>query len=127
MKDQLAELQNDDTLYAAYGGVMGVVLLSLGLYLIFAAPKGYFDIGAFLETTSPYSWALTGIGLNIGLSTIGAGWCVFKATARIEALLQTRRERERGGPGSEGHLWRLMLVVLSSSSSGVFLSPAARY
>lgn len=63
-------------LFEAYGGVLLVVLLSLGLYLIFAAPKGYFDIGAFLETTSPYSWALTGIGLNIGMSTIGAGWSV---------------------------------------------------
>lgn len=35
-----------------------------------------FNPGAFLEDTSPYSWALTGVALNIGLSVIGAGWYV---------------------------------------------------
>lgn len=33
-----------------------------------------FNPGAFLEDTSPYAWALTGVALNIGLSVIGAGW-----------------------------------------------------
>lgn len=35
-----------------------------------------FNVGQFLETTSPHAWALVGVGLNIGLSVIGAGWCV---------------------------------------------------
>ena len=35
------------------------------------------NIGQFLEETSPYAWASTGIGLCIGLSVLGAGWYVF--------------------------------------------------
>ena len=36
-----------------------------------------FNVGQFLEETSPYAWASTGIGLCIGLSVLGAGWYVF--------------------------------------------------
>ena len=42
------------------------VATCFALYVIFTAPAGYFSPGDFLETTSPYGWALTGVALNIG-------------------------------------------------------------
>lgn len=35
-----------------------------------------FNVGSFLAQSSPYAWALTGIGLCIGLSVCGAAWRV---------------------------------------------------
>ena len=36
-----------------------------------------FNVGQFLEESSPYLWASTGIGLCIGFSVLGAGWCEY--------------------------------------------------
>ena len=46
-----------------------------------------FNVGTFLEETSPHAWALTGVGLNIGLSVIGAGWSVVVAPSLCYSIL----------------------------------------
>lgn len=38
------------------------------------------QVGQFLETVSPYTWATIGIAMCIGLSVVGAAWyenCLF--------------------------------------------------
>ncbi|ORY84703.1 hypothetical protein BCR35DRAFT_303041 [Leucosporidium creatinivorum] len=73
-----------------YGGAYGLIAyliasftLVVALYIIFTGSGTQFNPGAFLEDTSPYAWALTGVALNIGLSVIGAGWGIWITGASI--------------------------------------------
>ncbi|KAI6781397.1 V-type H+-transporting ATPase 21kDa proteolipid subunit [Emericellopsis cladophorae] len=61
-----------------YGaGGLGSFLLVVGLYMLFTGSGEAFNVGAFIESVSPYAWASTGVALAIALSVVGAAWGIF--------------------------------------------------
>lgn len=60
--------------YTGLAGAATSLATIVGLYMLFTGSGEAFNVGKLLEDTSPYAWALTGMGLCIGLSVAGAAW-----------------------------------------------------
>ena len=58
--------------------------------MLFNGEGEAFNVGAFLETINPYTWASLGISLCIGLSVVGSAWYVCAQSFRLSPLTASK-------------------------------------
>ena len=100
--------------------------------MLFTGSGESFNVGAALESVSPYAWASTGIALCIGLSVVGAAWYAGTSTSTAPHTPSPLLTLERTGASSspDPRFWaevsrrRASARKTSSPSSSARSSPS---